>query len=179
MTVEERRKNGGRGAGPANRAALLASARFLFDTRGLDVPLNAIAQRAGVGQGSLYRHFPNRRSLAVAVFEENVQQYEQLVADPDATAEDILKLVTEHMVKSAAFVQLMLTAPRDEQVTVLADRVTEAVLTRASSGSLPFGSPEDLQLAIGMVASATATATPERRIKVARRAWALVGVTLT
>ena len=34
---------------------------------------SAVAKRAGVGQGSLYRHFPDRTALAAAVFEENVE----------------------------------------------------------------------------------------------------------
>lgn len=178
MTVQGRRQNGGRGAGPANRSALLASARRLFDSRGLGVPLNAIAQHAGVGQGSLYRHFPDRRSLAIAVFEENVREFEELGTSEEATVEDMLRLLTEHAVRSAAFVQLVLAGPRDAQLASLADRVTDVIVGRASAGSLPFASADDLLLGIGMVASSIATAPPEQRPEVARRAWSLLGVTL-
>ncbi|HAN25892.1 MAG TPA: TetR/AcrR family transcriptional regulator, partial [Microbacterium ginsengisoli] len=61
------RPNRGRAAGPANRAALLAAAREVFGEQGLSAPLSAVARRAGVGQGSLYRHFPTRTALAAAV----------------------------------------------------------------------------------------------------------------
>ncbi len=178
MSVDARKKNGGRGAGPANRAALLASARFLFESRGLDVPLNAIAQHAGVGQGSLYRHFPDRRSLAMAVFEDNVRDFEELFTDESASADDLLALLTEHLINSAAFVHLMLTGPRTAEASHLADRVAELVMARAGSGAIPFTSRDDFLLGLGMVASATATAPIEKRAEVARRAWALIGVTV-
>jgi AcrR family transcriptional regulator len=66
------RVNRGPSAAAENRAALIAAARAVFATAGYDAPLSAVARRAGVGQGSLYRHFPNRMSLAVAVFEDNM-----------------------------------------------------------------------------------------------------------
>ena len=45
--------NLGPSAGPANRAALIAAAREVFAEGGLMAPLNQVARRAGVGQGSL------------------------------------------------------------------------------------------------------------------------------
>lgn len=51
----------------------------------MEAPLSAIARRAGVGQGSLYRHFPTRQSLALAVFDQNMVQLEHLAAQPDTT----------------------------------------------------------------------------------------------
>lgn len=46
-----------------NRAALLATAREVFCTHGLDAPLDLIARETGVGIGTLYRNFPSRTSL--------------------------------------------------------------------------------------------------------------------
>ncbi|MFV0463587.1 MAG: TetR/AcrR family transcriptional regulator [Nostocoides sp.] len=51
----------------ANRAAIVASARRQLGERGADVPLTAIAEDAGVGIATLYRHFPERDDLIVAV----------------------------------------------------------------------------------------------------------------
>ncbi|HEU0181064.1 MAG TPA: helix-turn-helix domain-containing protein, partial [Agromyces mariniharenae] len=70
----ERKPNRGPSAGPANRRALIAAARDVFATEGLQAPFSAVAKKAGVGQGSLYRHFPDRLSLAVAVFDENLDE---------------------------------------------------------------------------------------------------------
>jgi ABC-type glycerol-3-phosphate transport system substrate-binding protein len=61
------RPNRGPAAGPGNRAALIAAAREVYGEDGLNAPFSAVAKRAGVGQGSLYRHFADRTSLAVAV----------------------------------------------------------------------------------------------------------------
>ncbi|CAA9210207.1 MAG: Transcriptional regulator, AcrR family [uncultured Arthrobacter sp.] len=51
-----------------NRAALLATAVRLFSEEGLDATLDAIAREAGVGIGTLYRHFPTREALIVAAY---------------------------------------------------------------------------------------------------------------
>ena len=50
-----------------NRERLLAVARETFATEGLSVSLDEIARRAGVGPGTLYRHFPTKESLFEAV----------------------------------------------------------------------------------------------------------------
>jgi AcrR family transcriptional regulator len=55
-----------------NAEALLAAARALFDERGTDVPLDEVARRAGVGNATLYRHFPTRADLLVAVYADDV-----------------------------------------------------------------------------------------------------------
>ncbi|MFE2724787.1 TetR/AcrR family transcriptional regulator [Kitasatospora sp. NPDC059327] len=51
-----------------NRDLLLAAARELFSRHGLDVPLDQIAKEAGVGNATLYRHFPTREALVGEVF---------------------------------------------------------------------------------------------------------------
>jgi AcrR family transcriptional regulator len=50
-----------------NRAQILAAARELFADHGSGAPLEEVAQRAGVGIGTLYRHFPDRQALMRAV----------------------------------------------------------------------------------------------------------------
>ncbi|GAA4833427.1 helix-turn-helix domain-containing protein [Kitasatospora terrestris] len=51
-----------------SRELLLDAARQVFADRGLDAPLDVIARRAGVGNATLYRHFPTRAALVDAVF---------------------------------------------------------------------------------------------------------------
>ncbi|WUI03226.1 TetR/AcrR family transcriptional regulator [Spirillospora sp. NBC_00431] len=55
-----------------NTRLLLAAARDLFDEHGPDVALDEIARRAGVGNATLYRHFPTRGDLLAAVYAEEV-----------------------------------------------------------------------------------------------------------
>ena len=55
-----------------NRDLLIAAAAEAFAARGADVPLEDIARNAGVGIGTLYRHFPTRESLVEAVYRHEV-----------------------------------------------------------------------------------------------------------
>ncbi|HEX3915868.1 MAG TPA: helix-turn-helix domain-containing protein [Caulobacteraceae bacterium] len=57
-----------------NREQLMAAAKAAFTERGADAPLEEIARRAGVGIGTLYRHFPTREALLAAVYRREVQQ---------------------------------------------------------------------------------------------------------
>ena len=57
-----------------NCQLLLATAREVFLERGLDAPLDEIAKRAGLGPGTLYRHFPNRDALVEAVYRDQVNE---------------------------------------------------------------------------------------------------------
>lgn len=56
-----------------SRAALLEAAAAEFVTAGVDAPVRAIAARAGVGVGTVYRHFPTRPDLVVAVYRHQVE----------------------------------------------------------------------------------------------------------
>lgn len=70
-----------------NRDRILGAARELYATRGIDVPLTAIARRAGVGVATLYRRFPTRASLITAAFAEQLAYCEaaldEALRDPD------------------------------------------------------------------------------------------------
>jgi len=55
-----------------NLDTLLRSAMELFATEGVDVPVRTIAEKAGVGIGTLYRHFPQRADLIAAVFQREI-----------------------------------------------------------------------------------------------------------
>ena len=56
-----------------NRARLISAATAAFADKGADAPLEDIARRAGVGIGTLYRHFPSRLDLQAAVFRTQVR----------------------------------------------------------------------------------------------------------
>jgi AcrR family transcriptional regulator len=57
-----------------NRERLLEVARAAFAADGLSVPLDEIARRAGVGPGTLYRHFPAKEALFEAVLQDRLQR---------------------------------------------------------------------------------------------------------
>lgn len=56
-----------------NRNALMTAAREAFTERGAEASLEDIARRAGVGVGTLYRHFPTRQALIEAVYVDEVE----------------------------------------------------------------------------------------------------------
>ena len=56
-----------------NAQTLLDAAAALFVTSGVDVPVRDIAAKAGVGIGTIYRHFPTRADLIVAVYRHQVE----------------------------------------------------------------------------------------------------------
>lgn len=66
--------------------SLLYAAMEIFKTSGVNAPVRAIAERAGVGLGTVYRHFPQRSDLIVAVFRTQV----------DACADAASELSEEH-----------------------------------------------------------------------------------
>jgi AcrR family transcriptional regulator len=66
--------------------ALLGAAKAVFATSGVDAPVREIAERAGVGLGTLYRHFPQRADLIAAVFRREI----------DACADAAPTLAAEH-----------------------------------------------------------------------------------
>ena len=56
-----------------NKQTLLAAAAAAFVASGVDAPVRDIASRAGVGVGTIYRHFPTRADLIVAVYQHQVE----------------------------------------------------------------------------------------------------------
>ena len=63
-----------------NREKLLVAARDVFSAGGPDASLEAVARTAGVGIGTLYRHFPTREALFEAVYSREVDQLVELAA---------------------------------------------------------------------------------------------------
>ena len=170
--------NRGPAAGPGNRRALIAAAREVFAADGLQAPFSAVAKKAGVGQGSLYRHFPDRLALAVAVFDENIDQLEASVEPADATLDDLLDAINEQAVVSPALIDLIGTNRHDEHVAHLSTRLgavagTVLARERAAGRIGDHVETEDVLLAITMLADVLARTDVEERREVARRAWAI------
>lgn len=181
MPDERRPANDGPKAAARNRAALVTAAREIYAEYGLDAPLSAVARRAGVGQGVLYRHFPDRAAVATAVLEENVRQVEQAAAADGATLADVLGVMTWHLTESAAFIGLLHAEGAEGRAGIrayalaLSDRVE-----RGLRGHLPDGhrlaAGNDLMLAVAMVSGAVTGPTREERERRALAAWRLLGV---
>ncbi|GAA2250394.1 TetR/AcrR family transcriptional regulator [Herbiconiux moechotypicola] len=170
--------NRGPVAGPANRRALISAARTVFAESGYDAPLNAVARRAGVGQGSLYRHFPDRVSLAVAVFDENIGELEAFARSKRSSLGGLIELVIEQAIVSTALIELTMNSADDERVRVLGERVAalvdEVVAVERDRGRIGAEvDSADVLLAISMLAAIVSRTPEQDRRSVAERAWAL------
>ena len=64
-----------------NHERLLQEARRLFAERGIDAPLDELATRAGVGAGTVYRHFPNRDALMRELYDAGVAELHDLATE--------------------------------------------------------------------------------------------------
>jgi AcrR family transcriptional regulator len=147
-----------------NRERVLAAAKAVFSTGGADASLEAVARRAGVGIGTLYRHFPTREALFEAVYRREVEQLSELAeqlkneADPVEALRKWLRSNVEFVAtKKGMMAALALAAyGSSELFTFSFDRLTKAVgalLQRAVAAGKIRGDigPEDvLRALVGM-----------------------------
>lgn len=109
-----------------NYEALLAAADEVFTAHGPDASLDEIARRAGVGNATLYRHFPDRRDLLVAVSVGEVERLcmvgEELLADPDAgqALARWLRAYIDHVSAKHGLAAAFATGRRDDSELVAA-----------------------------------------------------------
>lgn len=140
-----------------NRDALIAAAGEVFGERGLGAPLDEIARRAEVGNATLYRRFPTRRSLLVAVFAERMADHlaaaRRGLEDPDPWAGfcGFVRRICALQVRDRALADLLTTfsSDGDDEVERLRSAAYEAfreLAARAqSAGALRTDfKPEDL-----------------------------------
>jgi AcrR family transcriptional regulator len=118
-----------------NRDRLLKAAKTVFSAGGPDASLEAVARAAGVGIGTLYRHFPTREALFEAVYRHEVQQLADLAERLKKEAQpiealrqwmrSIVKFVATKKGMSAA---LALALAKDSDlVSDSSDRLTRAI----------------------------------------------------
>jgi AcrR family transcriptional regulator len=162
----------------------VAAALEVFGEGGIDAPLSAVARRAGVGQGSLYRHFPDRVSLALAAFEENVAELEAIGAEPGCSLDDLLAAITRQTIDSVAFVDIVTISGADPRLDAVVARVTATLdgplrEARRAGDVRDSLTIEDVMLAVGMVAGLVARTPAPDRVRTADAAWSLLRRALT
>jgi len=117
-----------------NRQRILRAAAEVFTERGFEATLDEVAHRAGVGVGTVYRRFPDKASLAGALFEERidalVEMAERAQEDPDAWAGLVtfLERSAEMLAGDRGLRQILLYAVEGhDRVTYARDRMRPAV----------------------------------------------------
>lgn len=144
-----------------NRERVLAAAKAVFSAGGPEASLEAVAKKAGVGIGTLYRHFPTRQDLFEAVYRREVQQLVELAeelknaaAPVDALRHWLRSNVEFVATKKGMSAALALTVQGSSDLTAFTfDRLTKAVgalLDHAiAAGQIRSDiSPEDLLRAL-------------------------------
>jgi AcrR family transcriptional regulator len=144
-----------------NRERVLAAAKAVFSAGGPEASLEAVAKRAGVGIGTLYRHFPTRQDLFETVYRREVQQLVELAeelknapAPVDALRRWLRSNVEFVATKKGMSAALALTVHGSSDLAAFTfDRLTTAVgalLDRAiAAGEIRSDiSPEDLLRAL-------------------------------
>ncbi|MFD7032965.1 TetR/AcrR family transcriptional regulator [Streptomyces sp. NPDC059917] len=117
-----------------NRARLLDVATEVFTTRGVGVPTEEIARSAGVGVGTLFRHFPTKEALLEAVMvrrlEDIAARTERLAADaaPGEAFTACFRLVVELSVGKNEFARALAAAGVDVHASLRGP--TEQIQTR-------------------------------------------------
>lgn len=160
-----------------NYDALVAAARQSFTRDGPDATLEDIASTAGVGIGTLYRHFPTRLALVTAVYKDDVDALAHLAANSaDLPAEEALAAFLERVVeygatKRALFAELAEAV--DQQSSLLnycRDNIrsaTDAVLRRAQDAGVArrdLEAPDLLRLVGGMAMAPNADLEQAKRL---------------
>jgi AcrR family transcriptional regulator len=118
-----------------NRDRLLEAAKTVFSAGGPDASLEAVARTAGVGIGTLYRHFPTREALFEAVYRHEVQQLadlaERLKKDTrpiEALRQWMRSIVKFVATKKGMSAALALAIAKDSDlVSDSSDRLTRAI----------------------------------------------------
>jgi AcrR family transcriptional regulator len=131
-----------------NRQHILEVARDVFFEHGADAPLDDIARRAGVGAGTLYRHFPNRDALVEAVYRDDIERladraYELLEDNaPDEALEQWLRENLVHaLTRKGLAMTLKATLGPDNEVfqlckSVLYDAADALLLPSRQTGRI-------------------------------------------
>jgi AcrR family transcriptional regulator len=177
-----------------NRDKLLATARSLFAEHGLGAPLDEIAKRAGVGSGTLYRHFPTRDDLIAAVFVEQLDENVNLLGrarqdeDPWAGLADYIRGTCRALATDRGLAELFamggpspeLRAPNSrayDGMTALTERAKASGALRADF------TPEDIIILLEAIAGiirqsgAAASAATERFVSLALDGFRTEGAT--
>lgn len=140
VTVAPERARGQRADARRNHKRILEAARELFAEHGFDAQIEQIAARAGVGVGTVYRHFPNKEDLLLALidarFEALAEEARAALEEPDPWAglESLMRFMAGTIAVDRALSEAM--GERQEEMQAAAERagmpeLLDALVVRA------------------------------------------------
>ena len=154
----------------------------MLSEQGLDAPLDLIAEKAGVGRGTLYRHFADRTELALAVLEADVADLGRRTAeqgDDPAAFFWFLDRLAEDMIRNAGLAGLVRNVRSPDALTPLRQSLMEAgaaSLKRAQAAGLVREDlrPMDIRLIATLLGAGFQGADAAERQAVSLRTRAIV-----
>jgi AcrR family transcriptional regulator len=162
-----------------NRAAILTAARELFAS-GRDVPMYEIGRRAGVGQATLYRHFPDRAAVVAAITREHIERIEAIAAEAVAGDQGVVTVLAAGAEMLVCIHDLLGILRADASLSPILDElrrrmldVLTTTLGRARGSDMLSGNVDanDLMLVLKMVNGAlVGVSTAQERTAAASRA---------
>lgn len=164
-----------------NRALLLQAAEEVFTELGVQAPLEAVSTRAGLGRATLFRNFPDRQTLVMALLERGLDniaaEARRLAGTPDELV-DLLRFVLERMVLRAPLIEYWQTAGRQRpEIQAAIARMIEifdpltrrAVAARRCRADLVSS---DVLPLLALFSGSLCGCSPEQRETLAARTWA-------
>jgi len=132
-------------------------------TRSSDAPLSAIAKKAGVGQGTFYRNFPNREALVLEVYRYEMQQVADTAAQlletrpPEQALREWMDRLAQYAMAKAGLADALRSATSTPRSTLtklghgpMSSAVTLLLEANEEAGTIrPGVTPDDFLLAIG------------------------------
>ncbi|WP_035856340.1 TetR/AcrR family transcriptional regulator [Cryptosporangium arvum] len=168
-----------------NYDRLLDAAREAVAQHGAEASLDDIARRAGVGSGTLYRHFPTRAALLEAVFHEQIDELCAQAAarlddpDPAAALGTWLEAVLRHSIRNRGMAAALRTERTDSTwcYATMQDSAGRLLARAQAAGALRAEVPvSDLLRLINGLALANADASDAERSAVRMLGYALAGM---
>jgi len=162
-----------------NRALLLEAAEAVFAARGVSASTEEVARTAGVGVGTLFRHFPTKEALLEAVFRERLQRMAEGLRDLGAADDlgtaffDFLSDAVAHSATKVALADALAEAGIDAVVSArekhdLGGALGQALVRAQEAGAVrpDVGLPELIALLIGASRAAEHAGTDPVRTRI-------------
>ncbi|ARF56045.1 TetR/AcrR family transcriptional regulator [Streptomyces gilvosporeus] len=162
-----------------NRERILEAAVRAFSEKGADVPIDAIAKAAGVGSGTLYRHFPTREALVEAAYRNELARVcdsaARLLADypPDRAMRLWMDKFIDYLAAKQGMAEALRAAvasgadPFAESLDRLSTAL-ESLLRAGADAGLLRSDVDSLDVGFGLAGVALITGAPAQRERAGR-----------
>ncbi|MGH1367692.1 MAG: TetR/AcrR family transcriptional regulator [Maritimibacter sp.] len=164
-----------------NREAIMEAAHEVFAEKGVNAPLDAIAQKAGVGRATFFRHFSDRRELIDALLDREITRLEGIARETPLTDESLFVLTEiffADMIRYAVIADYLRAQDSDDEKLALGIDRLHAIFRPSFDLALKAGLVrEDLRvgdIVIFAVMLSAAATTPHIGPEGMKRAYSIV-----